>query len=159
NPTTLGSTTAIDDATIGDIDPDFPHSWWTIRPATPLPRITKPVTINGYSQTGSQPNSNLLRDGDNAILRIELDGSLSGNRTDIPLNTQFGLNITAGQSTVKGLVINRFTYGGIIAEGNGHNTIQGNFIGTDPAGRTSLVDNVTLTSDSNLVGTNGDGIG
>ncbi|MEZ5596734.1 MAG: LamG-like jellyroll fold domain-containing protein [Pseudomonadales bacterium] len=40
-----------------------------------------------------------------------------------------GLNITAGGSTVRGLVINDFTRDGIVLNGSSSNTIEGNLIG------------------------------
>jgi hypothetical protein len=48
----------------------------TITPGTSLPNITKPVVIDGYSQSGASANT--LAVGDNAQLRIRLDGSTSG---------------------------------------------------------------------------------
>ena len=99
----------------------------TITPATPLPVISSPVTINGYSQPGSSPNT--LAVGNNAVLRIQLNGASAGVGVH-------GLQITAGSSTVRGLVINRFSGSAIVfGEGtNGGNVVQGNFIGTDPTG-------------------------
>ena len=102
----------------------------TITPASPLPAITNPVIIDGYTQPGASPN--MLAGGDNAILEIVLDGSAAGS------STGFGLHITAGGSTVRGLVINDFGSGstgdGILLDTAGGNTITGNFIGTDPSG-------------------------
>ncbi|WP_422928475.1 beta strand repeat-containing protein [Singulisphaera sp. PoT] len=92
-----------------------------------LPEIKVPVLINGYSQPGSSPNSSAI--GDNAILLIELNGSGA---------TKVGLNISAGSSTVQGLIINRFPGNGIELRGNGGNTIIGNFIGTNAAGTAAL---------------------
>ena len=43
-----------------------------------------------------------------------------------------GLKITAGNSTVKGLIIHEFKCPGILLAGGGKNTIQGNIIGADP---------------------------
>src|SRR3954447_15983623 len=43
----------------------------TIAPVTELPAITSPVTIDGYTQTGSTANT--LANGDNAVLLIELN--------------------------------------------------------------------------------------
>src|SRR5690606_37999855 len=45
-----------------------------------------------------------------------------------------GLTITAGGSTVRGLVINRCAGDGLRLIGGGGNVIEGNFIGTDVAG-------------------------
>ena len=45
----------------------------TIAPASDLPTITDPVTIDGYSQSGATPNT--LATGNNAVLKIELSGA------------------------------------------------------------------------------------
>jgi CSLREA domain-containing protein len=100
----------------------------TIRPSSTFDPITETVTIDGYSQPGSSPNT--LAVGDNAVLTIELDGSLNQGVAN-------GLTIEASGCTVRGLVINRFTNPAIvigIGPGAGGNTIQGDFIGTDPTG-------------------------
>jgi CSLREA domain-containing protein len=97
-----------------------PH---TIVPAAELPPITEAVIIDGYSQSGASPNT--LANGDNAVLKIELNGS--------SLDSGHGIEITAGGSTVKGLVINRFSEDGIRVTGSG-NQIEGNFIGTNVTG-------------------------
>src|SRR5215218_1913389 len=44
-----------------------------IVPVTQLPTITGPVTINGYSQPGAQPNQKAV--GSDAVLKIELNGA------------------------------------------------------------------------------------
>src|SRR4051794_12121915 len=44
----------------------------TIAPLTLLPTITRPVVIDGYTQPGASPNT--LVQGDNAVLRVELNG-------------------------------------------------------------------------------------
>lgn len=49
-----------------------------------------------------------------------------------------GLFIAAGSSTVRGLVINRFSGSGISLVANGGNTIVGNYIGTNTDGTVSL---------------------
>lgn len=124
---TLALTSASDDSAIADIDPDWKHSWWRIA-GSALPRISNSVTIDGYSQAGSSPNT--LLQGDNAIIRIELYGHGLSDR---------GLFIQASGSTVRGLAINNFEGTGQIdiGEGDGSfhgNTIAGNFIGTDVSG-------------------------
>jgi parallel beta-helix repeat protein len=100
----------------------------TIAPTTLMPAITDPVTIDGYSQPGAKPNS--LKRGTNAILLIELDGRDSGNNS-------IGLDIQAGPTVIRGLVINRFDRAHVrIAAGvdNTGNVVAGNFLGTNPAG-------------------------
>jgi titin len=102
-----------------------PH---TITPATALPPIIGSVTIDGYTQPGALANSNPTTAGSNAVLIIELDGTSAGAGSD-------GLVMAAGSSTVKGLVINRFSGSGIELTGSGSGrTVEGNFIGTDVAG-------------------------
>src|SRR5437588_760019 len=52
----------------------------TILPLTPLPPITDPLTIDGYTQ--SDASLNTLGIGDNAVLRIDLDGTNAGSNTN-----------------------------------------------------------------------------
>jgi CSLREA domain-containing protein len=121
----------------------------TISPTSPLPLITEPVIINGYSQPGSSANT--LAKGTNAVLTIELEGTKAGSATTD------GLSIGAKGTVVKGLVINSFgasgirLLGGVDANGT---KIEGNFIGTDPAGTTAQGNNsdgIALTGNSNVV--------
>lgn len=106
-----------------------PH---TIAPTSQFPDITSPVIINGYTQAGSSVNTNATG-GLNTVLMIELNGNGAGVNAD-------GLRISAGGSTVQGLVINLFVGNGIELFGGataGGNTIAGNFIGTNVAGTNS----------------------
>ena len=131
----------------------------TISPLSNLPTVTDPVIIDGYSQF-TDLNANLVRDpgepgaiantlgigpgslghdlgdGDNAVILIELDGSQAGgiNTDGNVLNFIRGLRIDAGDSTIRGLAINRFSGFGIFLTTHANNTISGNFIGTDPTG-------------------------
>src|SRR3989344_2993543 len=92
----------------------------TIAPLSALPTLIDPVIIDGTTQPGFAGTP-----------IVELSGvNVSGVN---------GLHITSGDSTVQGLVINRFptasTFGMAIRIGNnGRNTIKGNFIGTDVTG-------------------------
>ena len=129
--TAANSNAASGDATAGDPGPDtidfsIPGTGVeTITLTSDLPTITDPLTIDGYSQPGSSANSNPVSAGLNAVPLVALSPSVltSGN----------GLVITAGGSTVRGLVIGGFQYG-ITLQTNGGNTIAGNFIGTDATG-------------------------
>jgi hypothetical protein len=124
----------------------------TIQPCSELPVISHAAFIDGYSQTGASPNTWAV--GDNAHLMIELDGSkilLSGGGP-------FALHITAGGSTVRGLDIHSFQYGGVYFDQAGGDVIQGCFVGTDPTGEIHDPDNIYATCDGNLIGTNGDGV-
>jgi hypothetical protein len=119
----------------------------TINLLAPLPQITSPVTIDGYTQPGSLMNSPAV--GSNAVLTIELNGTTAG--------TARGLNISAGNCVVRGLIINRFRDSGIGLFNNGSNRIEGNFIGLNAAGTAGLgnnLDGVVIFSNSsnNTVG-------
>ena len=129
----IASTSATDDSTIPDIDPDWAHSWFSIQPATDLPQITDAVIIDGYTQPGASENTATVesRTGLETVLRIELDGSV------IPASLGTGLVLADSGGTVRGLVINRFFNAGIDV-GTNDNVIAGSFIGTDPSGSVAL---------------------
>jgi hypothetical protein len=103
----------------------------SIQPLSSLPTVSDPVLIDGYTQPGSSANTNAFINGLNTTLSIELNGVNAGSAAN-------GLHITAGGSTVRGLVINRFDSCGIKLDGPGGNRIVGNFIGMDPTGMTPL---------------------
>jgi len=116
----------------------------SIVPLSSLPTITSPVLIDGYSQSGSSPNT--LPNGENAVLLIELNGSRAG--------ASGALSIGSGGagSTIQGLVINRWNGGiGISSSGN---VLQGNFIGTDITGSIPQGNGagVSLNGNSNTIG-------
>ena len=113
------------DFNIPTSDPGFNPTTtaFTIRPTSSLPTITAPVVIDGYTQPGAAANNDRVRF--NGTLKIELDGSLAGI---------YGLKISGGSTSVRGLVINRFGETGIALDTKGSNIIQGNFIGIDVAG-------------------------
>ena len=95
----------------------------TLSPLSPLGNITASMMIDGYTQPGAQVNT--LASGDNAVLKIVLNGSQAGSYD--------GLDLSGGGSTVRGLVINNFSGFGIGVFSN-DNIIEGNFIGTDVTG-------------------------
>jgi CSLREA domain-containing protein len=121
------TTTATNDAVPG-IDPDYAHTWWSIHPLTALPAITNRVFIDGYSQTGASFNTKHLDEGDDAVLRLELNGG--------SLASGVGLDFETGSSssTLRGLVINHYSQVGVLVNDDGSDTISGNFIGTDVSG-------------------------
>jgi len=136
----------------------------TIRPSSPLPRITRgAVTIDGYTQPGASENT--LATGSNARLAIELDGSLASDSDGFVVGAN-GIAASGSGSIIRGLVINRFAGSGITLEGQRCDSnqtgcfvrdvhIEGCFIGTDASGnhpeangvggvalRTNAIDNV-----------------
>jgi CSLREA domain-containing protein len=92
-----------------DIPGTVPHR---IKLTASLPTVSEPIVIDGTTEPdfSSRPI-------------VELDGARAGPAAS-------GLRITAGGSTVRGLVINNFGEG-IRLEVNGGNVVEGNTIGTD----------------------------
>jgi CSLREA domain-containing protein len=102
-------------------------------PAQSSLHITRPVTIDGYTQPAATANTiPLARDGTNAALKIGLTGASAGVGA-------IGLLLNTSNVTVRGLVITDFSVAGIFSGRGGGHRIQGNFIGTDAAG-TSTTD-------------------
>lgn len=91
----------------------------TISPLSSLPTISVRLTLDGTTQPGYAGKP-----------IIEIEGSHAGAGA--------GLLISAGFSTIKGLVINRFNGTGIGMFDTNGNTIEGNYIGTDVTGRIDL---------------------
>lgn len=110
-----------------------------ITPNSPVPVITQPVIIDGWTQGAAGYTGSPL---------IEIVGTnaVAGS----------GLEITAGGSTVRGLAINRFPSNGITLRTSGGNTIEACYLGTDAA--TGAVDRgnarsgIEITSLNNLIG-------
>jgi len=89
-----------------------------------LPVVTDTVIINGYTQPCAKCNT--LASGDNAALKIQLDGSKAGDYG-------VGLVLSSGGSAVRGLVVSNWGAYGIWSTGD-NNLISGNFVGTDVTG-------------------------
>ncbi len=104
----------------------------TIQPLTPLPYITdNGLVIDGYTQPGASVNT--LTQGENAVLKVELDFA------QIPLQVENeGLQLYANNIEVRGLVINQAQDCGILVQGGSGDLIDGNFIGTDLTGTLNL---------------------
>ena len=140
----------------------------TIRPLSPLPAFEIGIDLDAYSQPGSSANTQDL--GDNAVLRIELDGSLAGAGSNgLVLSPAIpGTDVICGASgsRIHGLVINRFGGAGILSVGSvceagsicavGGVRIHGNFIGTDASGLVPLGNGAGIVfgthTQSNIVG-------
>jgi uncharacterized repeat protein (TIGR01451 family)/CSLREA domain-containing protein len=97
-----------------------------IAPTSPLPVITRPVLVDGYSQPGASPNLHpqSLGLGSNAVLMIELDGNLASGSPGLVINAPSAL------VTVAGLSVYRFGTGIVIqGPGDAGYQIVGNFLG------------------------------
>ena len=122
------------DRIVFDIPGSGPH---TITPSAALPTISDPVTIAGSTQPGFTGSP-----------LIELNGSGAGAGVD-------GLRITAGNSVVSGLIINRFSSDGVELTENGGNIVEGNYIGTDATGTVdqgNAFQGLNIASSNNLIG-------
>jgi hypothetical protein len=97
----------------------------TIIPTSSLPDISDPVVIDGTTQPGFAGTP-----------LIELSAISTPS-----LPNRGVLFITAGNTTVRGLIINHFRDPGISIVTAGGNLVEGNYIGTDATGN--------LTTDSN----------
>ena len=117
----------------------------TISVTSALPTITDPVTIDGTTQPGFAGTPIIV-----------LNGASAGTGVD-------GLDITAGSSTITGLVINGFLAGFPAAGGNGiaivsggGNVVHGCYIGVNASGTAAVPnggDGILISnSANNLVG-------
>src|SRR3712207_1728192 len=108
-------------------DPNVPgNEAKTILPPSQLPAFPEQLTIDGYSQPGSRPNSRAT-DAIDALILVELNG-VNSEAGD-------GLEIAAPNVLVRGLAISLFPDDGIkIRDGAQGARIEGNFIGTNAAG-------------------------
>jgi len=104
----------------------------TISIASPLPAITEAVTIDGA--TGG-------------ATRIEINGGNQGAGVN-------GLTITGGNSTIRSLIINRFTGSGIHISDSGGNRIENCFLGVNAAGtaaQANTLDGIRITGTANNI--------
>jgi hypothetical protein len=98
-------------------DPGYQSSTgsFLIMPSSALPAITDPMVIDGWSQPGFTGSP-----------LIVLSGSQAGGAG--------GLGITAGNTTIRGLVIDNFGGTAVYFSTHGGDVLQGCYIGTDGSG-------------------------
>jgi pentapeptide MXKDX repeat protein len=104
-----------------------PH---TITPASSLPPITDPLTIDGTTQPGFAGTP-----------LVELSGT----------GVDAGLAISASDSTIRGLAVGGF-YWGIRIDGGSNSVVEGSFIGTDTLGisaRANHAEGILIVASSN----------
>jgi hypothetical protein len=110
----------------------------TIRPNSPLPPITRSVTIDATTEPGYVEG----------VPKIVLNGLFA-------TGAAAGLEVRAGNSTIRGLTMIEWPQNGIILSGTGGNTIEGNLIGlNDLGGGPGNQSNGVLIDDSpeNVIG-------
>ena len=121
-----------------------PH---TITPVNnPLPAITDPVTIDGYSEPGSTAPTAT----DNAVIQVAIDAT----------NQSVGLELAADGSIIRGLAIH--TAGVAVGQpgdairivNSDRNRVEGNYLGLDETGAAAgnASDGVEIAGDDNVVG-------
>ena len=96
-----------------------------------LPLIQQPLTIDGYTQPGSSPNTNATG-AINAVPLIEIRGVDLGNGLQ---------SVSVGSVVIRGVVLNGFT-GLPLVMHSGALTVQGSFIGTTADGMADFSTNV-----------------
>jgi hypothetical protein len=138
----------------------------TIQPLSELPPFNIPIVLDGYSQAGSKANT--TNDGTNAVITIELNGSLAGSSSGIVIGYAAPLSGLCGgnDSQIDGVVINRFALAGVdmseapcpalyTCDPVGAQ-IYGSFIGTDTTGTVARPNgmgvHLGLNSKSGIVG-------
>jgi hypothetical protein len=109
----------------------------TVNLASAFATITDPINLNATLQPGYA-----------GVPMIELNGAGAGAGIT-------GLTITAGGSTVRGFVINRFTVDGVSLSTAGSNTITGNYLGMNAAGTAASANGsagIKINSAGNTIG-------
>jgi beta-propeller repeat-containing protein/BACON domain-containing protein/all-beta uncharacterized protein/S-layer family protein len=116
----------------------------TITLVSPLPKVLEPIIIDGTTQPGFAGTPIIEINGANL-------STIGGGN---------GLHITAGNSTIRGLVINRISSlnrdSCILLITNGNNVVEGCYLGTDasgtsgftPSGASALAAGVSIRSSS-----------
>ena len=120
---------------------------FTITPTSAfLLTITNPVTINGYSQSGSVDG--VVGGSPVPVLKIILNGGGT-------IATGLSFTTSASGSTVRGLVIERFTVAGINL-GVTNCTINENYIGVNATGTSALgnLDGIVIGATGNIITSN-----
>ena len=106
----------------------------------PVPEIIDPVILDGTTQPGFDTA------GRSPV--VELNGASAGDRAH-------GLKITAGGSTVKGLIIREFKGARILLRREGKNRIQGNIIRAGSDGETARNQRgILVACDDNVIESN-----
>lgn len=136
---------------------------WTITPDSLYAFVSDPVVIDGYTQSGANPNTNAAPSALNGTLVVEIDDLSSVDFGLIVLNA-------AGGSTFRGLVMNHFQQAFALASPNSY--VTGNYFGTDVTGLVDKGNTMAVSvqgngitvggaaaADRNLISANTHGVG
>ena len=96
----------------------------TITLLTPLPAMTAPITIDGYSQAGATQNN--VSFGNNAALCVILDGSTHGLQDGLTVSSAAADAVSV---TIDGIAFSGFSHGAMTLSGGSGHTIWGNRVG------------------------------
>ena len=108
---------------------------FTITPASPLPVISSPLTLDAFTQPGSRANT--LAIGSDAVRLITLKSA--------SVNLQSG----SDGSTVRGLKVDNFGGGGVVISGSADNLITGCDLLGGSSGRSGVL---IFSGDNNVIG-------
>lgn len=134
------------------------HAYWKITINSPLTLTdNEGAFLNGYSQAGASRNTAPFGETINTVLTIQLYFNDDTYQLGFDLITSDN-NHLAGFNIVKERWNSSSRY---IVNGGNNNWLEGSFWGTDITGTTTIGGNAIrfLNSDSNTIGTNGDGAG
>jgi hypothetical protein len=97
---------------------------------TDLPPLTETVTVDGYTQPGSSPNTQAPGFGLDTVLRIQLQPG------PIP-SPNIGLWLQAPDCLVRGIAFNGLNVSVVVGPSADRTRVQGCFVGTDASGMTA----------------------
>ena len=113
----------------------------TIALTTPLPDITGPALIDGYTQPNASANGQAI--GDDAVILIRIDARNASGPA--------AMHLASGSdgSTVKGLAVVRTAggaanFGYLVEIDSNNDMVSGNFIGVEPDGETASTNVITF---------------
>lgn len=111
-----------------------PH---VIYPQTPLPTITAPVKIDGYTQAGAFMGTTSEPADMDLVIQIEVNGSqLTPDLAPGLAPAQIGLHLQSPASQIQGLAIHSFDDAAILLDKDALDVmLNWNFIGTDASGQ------------------------
>ncbi len=107
-----------------------PTAQTTIMPNGDLAPLTASgLTIDGYSQSGATPNTNPIGQADNAVIKVQIDGTALGSSS-----YHSGIRVEGQNETIKGLSITNYSGAGVEVDNGNGLAVTGDFLGLTPSG-------------------------